>query len=194
MLCFLSFDRSRKASFDLHKQFLPSYTMSGVSPDDAPRKQVVWDEHNLAANEEYRRLNPVLMKIDEPKTPYCHDEGSLDEDEHHHEEGVLKDGTWDPQINYLARRVKNETPMVRVEVSAPPSADATGVDESKKRRRPQLLVQEEHDLVTQAHEVEKRQHDAEFQAMRKAVYAEEGLKFKQLLHKTVQDDDDDDEE
>lgn len=160
----------------------------GESSEAVPaRKQVVWDESNLAQNEEYRRLNPVLMKIDEPKTPFCHDDGSYVDDEAHAEsdgeDGGLKDGTWDPKVNYLARRVKNETPMVRVddlpEVHTPADCETSG---QKERKRPKLVIKSEADVLSRSQELEKRQHDAEFRAMRKAVYADEGAKFKKLLH------------
>lgn len=46
---------------------------------------LTWDEHNLHSNAEYHRLNPPTMKIDEPKTPFVHDDDGrlrLDDDDH----------------------------------------------------------------------------------------------------------------
>jgi hypothetical protein len=46
---------------------------------------LTWDEQNLHSNAEYHRLNPPTMKIDEPKTPFVHDDDGrlrLDDDDH----------------------------------------------------------------------------------------------------------------
>jgi hypothetical protein len=152
------------------------------------RKRVVWDESNLTDNEEYRKLHPVTMKIDEPKTPFHHDEGQYVDDDTAEEGAEEARGTWDPKVNDLARRVKQETPLVREEVhhaTTPPQGAI-----AKGAKRPSLVVQSEPDALAGSQRLDERQHEAEFRAMRKAVYADEGAKFKQLLHSTVDDDDD----
>lgn len=156
------------------------------------RKRVVWDESNLAGNEEYRKLHPVTMKIDEPKTPFHHDEGEYVDDEAESADEVR--GTWDPKVNDLARRVKQETPLVRDEQCQANISSTQESTSGKKKggKRPSLVVQSPEDALSDSKRLEERQHEAEFRAMRKAVYADEGAKFKQLLHTTIDDDDDND--
>ncbi|ORC90070.1 uncharacterized protein TM35_000091200 [Trypanosoma theileri] len=145
------------------------------------RKRVLWDESNLEANEEYRRQHPVTMHISEPKTPYVYtefdEEGNFD-DGSKGEEVEAKNSTWDPQINALARQMKEglskevEGPVAPVSSSGRPmlSPDVTNGDMLAKR------------------------HATEFKTMRKAVYADEGATFKKLLARKDEDDDEDEDD
>lgn len=151
---------------------LPSNFTAVISM--AQRKRVVWDEGNLANNEEYRKLHPVTMKIDEPKTPY-HPSVAIEEEGTFDEEHIEK-GTWDPEVNAIARKVKLEAPLERTELpAAQPSAKAAkkGVSLSLA---PVIPEQAEHH--------DKQQHEAQFKSMRKAVYADEGKQFRALLAKS----------
>ncbi|KAF8293298.1 putative protein phosphatase inhibitor 2 (ipp-2) [Trypanosoma cruzi] len=150
------------------------------------RKHVVWDESNLEDNEEYRRLHPVTMRITEPKTPYEYaefdEEGNFDDySEATDGNNKLEDqgsSTWDPQINALARELKEEFLKDVNKQVAPISSSG----------RPMLLA-----TVTNGEELE-RQHEEKFKRMRRAVYADEGANYKALLGKKHDDDDDGEEE
>lgn len=146
------------------------------------RKRVLWDEQNLNANEEYRRLHPVTMRIDEPKTPYCAGSSLPEEGEDEQFDHVTqKIESWEPEVNDVARKAKLEAPLVR---TLPPATD-DGVVEPKKNRpsvKIAVSVSEEESM-----ENEKKQHEAQFKHMRKAVYADEGAKFKLLLSKSSDD-------
>ncbi|ESL10376.1 hypothetical protein TRSC58_01893 [Trypanosoma rangeli SC58] len=138
------------------------------------RKRVIWDENNLDRNEEYRRLHPVTMRITEPKTPYEYarmEEGSFcDELDLTEGDGKLEEGTsstWDPKVNALAREVKEECVQSGARIVAPVSSSG----------RPMLSPG-----VTTGKLLEK-ELDEKFRKMRKAVYADEGAKFKAQLAK-----------
>ncbi|RNF17832.1 putative protein phosphatase inhibitor [Trypanosoma conorhini] len=139
------------------------------------RKHVVWDENNLEQNEEYRRLHPVTMRITEPKTPYEYagvdEEGNFsDETEPTEGNGKLEEETlttWDPKVNALAKEVKEGCIKGRTRIVAPISSSG----------RPMLSA-----AVTSGKQLEE-EHDEDFRRMRKAVYADEGARFKALLSK-----------
>jgi len=61
-----------KKEIDLSKKPAKSLLKRPSSKEKKEKKKnsVVWDTKNLAENEEYLRLNPPTMKIEEPKTPY----------------------------------------------------------------------------------------------------------------------------
>ena len=199
------------------------------------RKRVVWDETNLADNEEYRRLHPVTMRIDEPKTPFVHEDGSshalLEEhcEESHtapegkpssstlessgtfeealekqdaEEEGNCPGSTWDPQVNAIAHHARVSAPHCHATSSSSQSAGSNSTESTSqptttagssnnKRARPVAIST---DAVDEA-DVEKReqeQAEATFKRMRKAVYADEGAKFRSLLGQAVADDEEED--
>lgn len=154
------------------------------------RKKVVWDEGNLTQNEEYRRLHPVTMKIDEPKTPYCFN-SALEEDENTFERELAaeRETTWDITANELARRAKHVLPAVIAEVVATETVPEVSIQGSSKRPRPAIaVVSEEH-----IKEVEQSRQETEFRSLRKVVYADEGAKFKLMLNKKDEDEDLDEE-
>lgn len=167
---------------------------------EAERKsqaRIKWDEENLAANEEWHRLHPVTMKIDEPKTPYNWDEGEYppEDDEHggdHHE----KNSTWaDTHYNRMAAQARLTAPQVEVESTVVPPPTTEAPDAPPRKQRIAVIstapVDEE-----EAKKREEKQQEVEFRHMRKAVYADEGAKFKALLASKakVEDDEEGDEE
>lgn len=135
-------------------------------------RRVEWDEKNLAANEEWQKAHPVTMHIDEPKTPYVHidDETAAAMD--------AETGTWDPKVNAnvkdMAERIYNS---FNVPTSTAP-VSASG--------RPMLS---EHVVSGKASEECREQ---QFKALRKALYADEGNRFKELLGKKKELKDDSD--
>lgn len=151
-------------------------------------KHVVWDEDNLVHNAEWQAANPVTMKIDEPKTPYEPDRAMTEEgdfvdsdDEHHkrrvnphsHHEVDPNDPEWDEKTRDFARRARAEAPVVHT-----PTTDHGHDAASIKGGGLSLDVHH-----TGSHSHAEEQHRAEFEHMRKAVYADEGAKFKAMLAK-----------
>lgn len=133
------------------------------------RKKVVWDERNLTENAEYHRLHPVTMHIDEPKTPY-----------HYMNElpqlAPEEDEMWDPSINAYVKEIKDRITGEKIVASAPVDAK-TGLP----RLNPKTF--------SDAHSDEKAKKD--FVKIRKAVYADEGAKFRAMLSKKDDDEDED---
>ncbi len=199
------------------------------------RKKVVWDEHNLNANEEYRRLHPVTMRIDEPKTPYVEmteEEKRLFDEEEERERlaelqasrkvmegaqeakgGPDEEDSWDPDVNSVARQAKLALPHHGMPVPTAAHPPALPVEPARpvgKKMRPQLqIAPADHPsslkpvvaagstsvALSALDHAEAHHHlsEAEFKAMRKKVYADEGAKFL-LLQKTSaskQDEEDD---
>jgi hypothetical protein len=157
-------------------------------------KRVVWDETNLNENAEWQASHPVTMKIDEPKTPYEPDramdeEGNfVDSDDEHHKHRVnpssaAEDPEWDEQTRDFARRAKAEAPVVHT-----PTYDANQAPASFKKGGLSLDTSAP---ANNSHAEE--QHKAEFQHMRKAVYADEGAKFKAMLAQSKNLEDEEDE-
>eukprot|EP00656_Telonema_subtile_P027672 TRINITY_DN29801_c0_g1_i1.p1 TRINITY_DN29801_c0_g1~~TRINITY_DN29801_c0_g1_i1.p1 ORF type:complete len:166 (+),score=48.06 TRINITY_DN29801_c0_g1_i1:164-661(+) len=160
-------------------------------------KRVVWDESNLNDNAEWQAANPVTMKIDEPKTPYEPDramdeEGNfVDSDDEHHKSKVnpgsstaAENPEWDENTRDFARRARAEAPVVHT-----PTYDANqGATDFKKGG----LSLDTSAPANDSHAEE--QHKAEFQHMRKAVYADEGAKFKAMLANAKNLEDEEDEE
>lgn len=174
-------------------------------------KHVVWDESNLQENKQYFEAHPVTRHIDEPKTPYepekaMDEEGNFvnSEDEAHKVEknprqydyqgnvitSVSEDVSWDEETKSFARRARAAAPVVSGSSNVL-SFDTTNnhandkdsspdQSEFKKRRIQQSLAlspPSEAERVAK----EEAQHHAEFEHMRKAVYADEGAKFKEQL-------------
>lgn len=131
------------------------------------KKRVVWDERNLNENAEYHRLHPVTMHIDEPKTPYHYmDDAPLENDE---------EEMWDPQINAYVREVKDRITGERTGPVAPFNA---------KTGCPQLAP------GTINGELSAEKAKTDFVKVRKAVYADEGAKFREMLKRKENDEDD----
>nr|CCC89907.1 unnamed protein product [Trypanosoma congolense IL3000] len=145
------------------------------------RKRVMWDEKNLEDNEEYRRAHPVTMHITEPKTPFEYgreyEEDFEDAMDRNSDVDTSASTSWDPEVNKLARQVREEFRKEAAEVIAPVSS--TG--------RPMLSLE----VVTG--EALEKQREAEFKIMRKAVYADEGRRVKALLGKCNFDDEEEEE-
>jgi hypothetical protein len=155
-----------------------------------PRRSVQWDENNLSANEEYRKLHPVTMKIDEPKTPYVPGVDE-EEDKEYPDECESSPGTWDPNVNALVRQVKATIPLVGLKpIEQEKVPDVAEAECGKKKKRPVLPSVDVNEKAIELREA--AQKEVEFRTMRKAVYADEGAKFKALLGTTVDDDDDGD--
>ena len=108
------------------------------------------------------------MHIDEPKTPYVYDDGDYPRDEEE-ERAVESTQTWqDASYNHLAAKARHETPA----------------DAKSHRAEPEPPVASGRPTLVTAHAAapdEEDHHRAEFEHMRKAVYADEGKKFKQML-------------
>lgn len=118
-----------------------------------PRRKVVWDEDNLAENEEYQRQNPVTLHITEPDTPYCFDR---------HDSSDEEETNWDAEANQYIKGYKEEL-LSEKRVPAP-SCETTG--------KPQISIS-----VVSGEEAEKQTRE-DFNRMRKAVYADEGKAFR----------------
>ena len=212
---------------------------------EQPRKKVVWDEGNLTENEEYRRLHPVTMRIDEPKTPYVEmteEERRLFDDEEELErladmakahaaagggggdggDVAVGDGSsWDHEVNSVARQAKLALPAhdmgcpspspsaplppkaVPVSAPEPTAAWAPPAEPAGKKMRPQLqlpaALQPTFSTSSSVPGEQEEQHhltDAEFRAMRRKVYADEGAKFllqQKALKQQVEEEDGDDD-
>ncbi len=148
-----------------------------AAPTDAAersqRRRIQWDEENLTANEEWQKAHPVTMHIDEPKTPYNHDDGQFPEEDADHD-----DGTWaDAAYNHVAQNARHTAPQG----AAPPAVAET----TPSRPRLQLVVEP-------TAEAEQQAHDKEFKHMRRAVYADEGKAFLARKAELEQLGDDDD--
>ncbi|CCW59541.1 unnamed protein product [Phytomonas sp. EM1] len=140
------------------------------------KRHVEWDEANLIANAEYHRLHPVTKPIDEPKTPYVYgDDGGMDTDEDERKEAP-HDDSWDPSTNLFVRKLKEKIQD---------STDGKPVAPISSSGRPMLLP------GTATGELEKKKHEHEFKMMRRAVYADEGIKFREMLARKHDDDDED---
>eukprot|EP00796_Vickermania_ingenoplastis_P000905 gene905-532_t len=168
----------------MNESFLGSWLPRWVCPSnvsgmpikktDEVKKKVEWDEQNLEKNAEYQRLHPVTMHIDEPKTPYAHIDDdvarAMDEEDEEH---------WDPKVNAYVKQIKERITGARDGPVAPIDA---------KTGRPQLAV----GTVTGELLEEKAKKD--FSNMRKAVYADEGAKFRAMLAKANAEVDEDEEQ
>ncbi|CAD2213434.1 hypothetical protein AGDE_01722 [Angomonas deanei] len=132
------------------------------------KRQVVWDEQNLSENAEYQRTHPVTMHIDEPKTPYVHLDDDVEDDEDEHGK------KWDPTINAYVKEAKERV-----------LSEKTGPAAPVKGGRPMLAP------GTTDGRLGQEQHDRQFKSLRKAVYADEGAKFKALLAQNSDNDDED---
>jgi len=167
------------------------------------RARVVWDEKNLKENAEWQAAHPVTMKIDEPKTPYNHDDGEYSEED---DEGGIgepkhvgdsRSGWADAAYNHLATRARHEAsgalrgPSTDVAV---PAAAATDDAPPRKRAGVALPALATAPVDEAAAERAEREREHEFRHMRKAVYADEGAKFKALLAKGAKCQVDSDEE
>ncbi|EPY29164.1 hypothetical protein STCU_04693 [Strigomonas culicis] len=126
------------------------------------RNRVAWDEDNLAENEEYRRTHPVTMHIDEPKTPFIHVDDDVEEDVEERSHCY-----WDADINAYAKEVKDRV-----------LHDTTDAPKAPVRKGRPMLAD-----GTVTGDLERDKHDRDFKKMRRAVYADEGKKFKNLLSK-----------
>ena len=146
----------------------------------ATRKKVVWDESNLQDNEEYRKLHPVTLHINEPKTPYV----EMTEEEKRQFDEEYEGETWDAKANHLAHIAKLSLPA---HAEAPPPVQPAEAPVGKKLR-PQLSIKQDVALPAVHHEGELK--EAEFKLLRKKVYADEGAKFL-LQHKDHSKDDED---
>lgn len=139
------------------------------------RKRVEWDEANLASNAQYQRDNPVTKHIDEPKTPYVYPE---DEDRDENDscspiEEVAQQ--WDENANRYAHQLKEKLANDTARAPVAPISQSG---------RPALVP-----MATMRQIQDERQQET-FRKMRKAVYADEGKRFKELL--AHHDDEDED--
>jgi hypothetical protein len=157
------------------------------------RRGIQWDEGNLDENAAWHAANPVTMHIDEPKTPYCHDDGEypVDSDDD-------QDGTWtDATYNHLAAKSRHEAPVVGAAPKANRSEEDTAAPEAGgKKPRPKLALPAPDAATEPSAEATAEEEEAVFKHMRKAVYADEGKKFLAMRAALAQqqDDDDDDED
>ncbi|KAG8349067.1 putative Protein phosphatase inhibitor 2 (IPP 2) [Trypanosoma vivax] len=142
------------------------------------RKRVEWDEQNLKENDDYRRAHPVTMRITEPKTPFEYgrydEEGNVIEDDDSDGDDA-RGATWDPAVNELARQAREEFWQNSKGLVAPVSSSG----------RPMLS------LEVVSGEALQKQHEEEFKAMRRVIYADEGAKLKEMLRKGSIDEEDD---
>eukprot|EP01064_Diplonema_japonicum_P010148 TRINITY_DN17497_c0_g1_i1.p2 TRINITY_DN17497_c0_g1~~TRINITY_DN17497_c0_g1_i1.p2 ORF type:complete len:166 (+),score=50.26 TRINITY_DN17497_c0_g1_i1:1408-1905(+) len=152
----------------------PSFAVTdkkdGADHEQGQKRKMKWDEKNLKDNADYMEANPK-MKIDEPDTPFVdyriEDDEELAEDE---KREIEQEGDeQDPEQRMNARLVILETKLQSV---------ATQND--GESTPPRKTSQEE--------------HDAEFKLKRKAVYADEGVKFRDLLKRGMADEDEDEDE
>eukprot|EP01059_Diplonema_ambulator_P001486 TRINITY_DN1125_c0_g1_i2.p2 TRINITY_DN1125_c0_g1~~TRINITY_DN1125_c0_g1_i2.p2 ORF type:complete len:158 (+),score=73.34 TRINITY_DN1125_c0_g1_i2:1219-1692(+) len=141
--------------------------VEGKVPDAADKRHMKWDEKNLKENADYMEANPKT-KIEEPDTPFVKYDMENDEelaDDERKEVELEGDDTQDPGQRMNARMVILESKLKDV-VEHPDSTSPHGTPEA---------------------------HDKDFKLKRKAVYADEGAKFKDLLKRGACDDDDEDE-
>eukprot|EP00744_Colponema_vietnamica_P013916 GILI01019511.1.p1 GENE.GILI01019511.1~~GILI01019511.1.p1 ORF type:complete len:193 (-),score=43.80 GILI01019511.1:77-655(-) len=177
---------SRRVVWDEHnlqdnKQYFDTHPVT--KPIDEPKTPY---EPEKAMDEEGNFVNSDDEHLKVAKNPRQYDY-------HGNEIRVADDAQqWDEETKSFARRARAEAPVV----SSPASASGPAMsfnnhandhdsspDQSdfKKRRVQHGLVlppaPTEHERVSQ----EEAQHHAEFEHMRKAVYADEGAKFKEQL-------------
>ncbi len=251
--------------------------MSQANQDDARsnRRQnhglrvVVFDEENLRQNKEWHEANPVTMHIDEPKTPFCTDDGSydeedqrqLDEDKANREEiqrateantqhnkalGNSRkhithddvnandddddanktnkissvDSNWEnaPYNKIGSEALRNQplvftkiAPIENVEVSSTTTTTTTIPTNKNSNEDTAALSSDQFSSSshlrkvpvglklasfdeTEQEKAEAVRHEVEFKTMRKAVYRDEGLKFREMMKAAQQQQDQNSEE
>ena len=188
---------------------------AAAPPERTERARVVWDEANLQSNAEWHAAHPVTMRIDEPKTPYNYDDGEYSDDDDG-KEGTGKhegDGhsSWsDAHYNHLAVQARHAAAgaaaapvgvgarggdVPSASVTAVAGEEAGGGAPPRKRAGVALPALATAPVdETAARERDEAEKTQEFKHMRKAVYADEGAKFRALLAKTAADDEDEDDE
>lgn len=159
----------------------PQPAEAGVPAKKAkkPKRAIVWDETNLQQNAEYMRTHPVTKPIDEPKTPYNWEDDPTIEEALAKEEAHGAESSWDPKYATVAKHAKLHADLSCVRESTAP-APATDQPQRPTIATSQLTEEE-------LNNAEQRRKQAEFRAMRRAVYADEGKKF--LKQKTQGDTD-----
>eukprot|EP00758_Cryptobia_borreli_P004624 Tbor_TRINITY_DN4490_c0_g2::TRINITY_DN4490_c0_g2_i1::g.8024::m.8024/K16833/PPP1R2, IPP2; protein phosphatase inhibitor 2 len=160
------------------------------------QRHVVWDEENLEKNAEYHRENPVTKPIDEPKTPFepsrqLDEEGDfIDSDDEAYKKIVsgTPEELWDKKTMDFVRRARASVP-----VSVDEKEQKVSTETHARGKRVRLTIDTE---PTTDMKVNKDESLAkkEFNHMRKAVYADEGAKFRALRAKLQSEEKEDLEE